>query len=87
MKVESDVLIYFRYEDTKRKFFRFGTLNAQNHKTEVQTSSFCSICFGIDLNRCIKHLSIRHALDRDSGVAVGLRRDLSGFGGVGLIGL
>jgi hypothetical protein len=30
-------------------------LNAQNqppHKTEVQTSSFCSIWFGVDLDRC-----------------------------------
>ena len=47
MKVESDVLIYFH-----------GTINAQNqppHKTEVQTSSFCSICFGIDLDRCRRH--------------------------------
>ena len=25
------------------------------HKTEVQTSNFCSICFGIDLDRCIPY--------------------------------
>jgi hypothetical protein len=34
---------------------QIGTLNAQNqppHKTEVHTSSFCSIWFGVDQDTC-----------------------------------
>jgi hypothetical protein len=63
MKVASDVLIYFYYEDTMRK---------TNPLTKLRFN--CSICFGIDLDRCKEYLSKALLVRLDATKPVGLER-------------